>query len=421
MKKIILLLAVVSAVLAIVLSLPTPKPADVGSDNSFVVGPVNIFDGEKWRDEKFVVVHEGWITELSVQRPDLDLPYRETQGQVLIPGLIDAHVHVWGDALAQSLDFGVTTVIDMFGDPNFLQQHKAARAETQQAIHADIFGAGFLVTAPNGHGTQYGISVPTLNAPSAAPEAVAEHLDSGSDFIKIVYTHADAVYQHAPSISYAELEATIKAAHQAQQVAVVHVADHASAVDAVKAGADGLVHSFFDRPASDELVQLMRSNGTFIIPTMALYEGMLRGELNETLLTAENIKLPASAQASLNQSFGNTQFPTHFYDNLLLTTERLYQAGVPILAGSDAPNPSTAHGWSLLVELEMLQRAGLPLEAVLHAATAAPAQAFALPHQGRIAEGMKADLLLLDADATTNFRALFHPQAVWKNGFEQES
>jgi len=418
MKKILLLLAVVSAVLAIVFSLPTPKPVDAERENSFIIGPVKLFDGEKWRDEKFIVVQDGWITELAMTRPQIDLPYRETQGEVLIPGLIDAHVHVWGDALAQSLDFGVTTVIDMFGDPSFLQQHKAARAETQQAKNSDIFGAGYLVTAPNGHGTQYGISVPTLNAPSAVPEAVAERLDSGSDFIKIVYTHADAVYQHAPSISYAELEATVKTAHQAQQLAVVHVADHASAMDAVKAGADGLVHSFFDRPASDELVQLMRTKGTFIIPTMALYEGMLRGELNETLLTAENIKLSASAQASLNQSFGNTHFPAHFYDNLLLTTERLYEAGVPILAGSDAPNPSTAHGWSLLVELEMLQRAGLPLEAVLHTATAAPAQAFALPYQGRIAEGMKADLLLLDAEATTDLRELLHPLAVWKNGFE---
>src|SRR5690606_41624826 len=78
------------------------------------------------------------------------------------------------------------------------------------------------------------------------------------------------------------------------------------------------------------------------------------------------------SKASLNKSFGNSRFPAHFYNNLLLTTERLYQAGVPILAGSDAPNPTTAHGWSLLVELDMLQRAGLPLESVLHAATAAP-------------------------------------------------
>jgi len=418
MKKILLILTAVVSVLAIVLNLPTPKPADEASDNSFVIGPVNIFDGEKWRDEKFVVVRDGWITELALSRPQNDFPYRETQGQVLIPGLIDAHVHVWGEALEQSLNFGVTTVIDMFGDPVFLQQHKAARAKTQQAEQADIFGAGYLVTATNGHGTQYGIRVPTLSEPSAAPEAVAERLDSGSDFIKIVYTHANAVYQNAPSISYAELEATITAAHQAQQLAVVHVADHASALDAVKAGADGLVHSFFDRPASDELVQLMRSNGTFMIPTMALYEGMLRGELNDELLTAENLQLSASAEASLNQSFGNTHFPAHFYDNLLLTTERLYEAGVPILAGSDAPNPSTAHGWSLLVELELLKRAGLPLESVLRAATATPAQAFALPHQGRIAEGMKADLLLLDAEATTNLRTIFHPQAVWKNGFE---
>jgi len=106
------------------------------------------------------------------------------------------------------------------------------------------------------------------------------------------------------------------------------------------------------------------------------------------------------------------------YDNLLLTTERLYEAGVPILAGSDAPNPSTAHGWSLLVELELLKRAGLPLESVLRAATAAPAQAFDLPYQGRIAQGMKADLLLLNASATNDLRSLFHSLAIWKNGFE---
>ena len=418
MKKILLLLVTIAVVLAIVLNLPTPQPVAASNTNSFVIGPVQVFDGETWRKEKFVVIQDGWITELALTRPSLDLPYRETQGQVLIPGLIDAHVHVWGDALAQNLHFGVTTVIDMFGDPSFLQQHQAARTTTVQSQHADLFGAGYLITAPNGHGTQYGIPVPTLSHPAAAPEAVAKRLDSGADFIKIVYTHADAIYQHAPSISLAELQATIKAAHQAQQLAVVHVADHASAMDAVKAGADGLVHSFFDRPASDELVRLMRSNGTFIIPTMALYEGMLRGELNEMLLTEESIELPAGAQASLKQSFGNTQFPTHFYDNLLLTTERLYAAGVPVLAGSDAPNPSTAHGWSLLAELEMLQRTGLPLDAVLHAATAAPAQAFALPHQGRIAVGMKADLLLLNPDASKNLRVLFHPQAVWKNGFE---
>jgi hypothetical protein len=73
----------------------------------------------------------------------------------------------------------------------------------------------------------------------------------------------------------------------------------------------------------------------------------------------------------------------------------MHQAGIRLLAGTDAPNAGTYHGLSMVLELALLQEAGLSLLDALHSATAAPAQAFDLPQRGRIAEGYRADFLLL--------------------------
>jgi hypothetical protein len=94
----------------------------------------------------------------------------------------------------------------------------------------------------------------------------------------------------------------------------------------------------------------------------------------------------------------------------------LKAAGVPILAGTDAPNPGTAHGAAMHRELELLVDAGLtPLEA-LRAATAAPAKAFSLGDRGRIAAGMRADLLLVAGDPTKDIRATRAIAGIWKGG-----
>ncbi|WP_411369134.1 hypothetical protein [Pseudidiomarina salilacus] len=65
MKKILLLLATIAVVLAIVLNLPTPQPVAANNANSFVIGPVQVFDGETWRKEKFVVIQDGCQHELA--------------------------------------------------------------------------------------------------------------------------------------------------------------------------------------------------------------------------------------------------------------------------------------------------------------------------------------------------------------------
>jgi hypothetical protein len=105
-----------------------------------------------------------------------------------------------------------------------------------------------------------------------------------------------------------------------------------------------------------------------------------------------------------------------YYDAAIAAVRQLKAANVPILAGTDAANPGTAHGISLHGELELLVQAGLtPLEA-LRAATSAPAKAFGLSDRGRIAPGMRADLLLVEGNPSQDIRMTRRIVGVWKAG-----
>ena len=89
---------------------------------------------------------------------------------------------------------------------------------------------------------------------------------------------------------------------------------------------------------------------------------------------------------------------------------------MPILAGTDAPNPGTAHGASLHRELELLVHAGLAPTEALAAATSVPASAFHLADRGRVARGLRADLVLVNGDPTRDITATRDIVGVWKGG-----
>ena len=98
------------------------------------------------------------------------------------------------------------------------------------------------------------------------------------------------------------------------------------------------------------------------------------------------------------------------------TVRQLRAAHVPILAGTDAGNPGTAHGAALHRELELLVNAGLtPIEA-LAAATSVPAKIFRLGDRGRIAPGLRADLVLVNGDPTSDILATRDIAGIWKQG-----
>ena len=106
---------------------------------------------------------------------------------------------------------------------------------------------------------------------------------------------------------------------------------------------------------------------------------------------------------------------------LRVKLKALHAAGVDIITGTDAsvPVPSLgglAHGASVHHELQYLVRAGLsPIEA-LRAATATPARRFGLADRGRIAEGLRADLVLVDGDPTTTITDTLNLRSIWRRG-----
>lgn len=423
-----LALAVGAAVVAFFLALPEPGEERLAPPApGFVVRDVRLFDGERMHDAATVVMRDGRVVEAGpgVAAPG-DLPVIEGRGRTLMPGLIDAHVHTWGDALAESLNFGVTTVLDMFSDPGPHQVLRRTREALSPRAHADKFSAGQLATAPGGHGTQFGVSVDTLTTPAQAPAWVDARLAEGSDFIKIVYEPrtAEGLGPPFPSIDRATLGALVAATQARQRLAVVHVSRHIPAQEALEAGADGLVHVHVDRVADATLVQLARERGAFVTPALAVIAGFdptppPAGQPREPERLAADPAVRPFLTPEQRRGLTDpprTKLVMFRLDTALASVRALHEGGVQILAGSDAPNPGTAHGASLHHELELLVRAGLtPIEA-LRAATSAPAQRFGLADRGRIAPGQRADLLLVAGDPSLDIRATRAIERIWKNG-----
>ncbi|MBU2180357.1 MAG: hypothetical protein KJ930_13090, partial [Gammaproteobacteria bacterium] len=94
---------------------------------SFVLGPVELFDGDHWQGQRYVEVRQGRITQMSERPLRNELQQIEGGGRSLLPGLIDAHVHTYNDALEQTAQYGVTTVFDMFMSAPLMKQFQAGR------------------------------------------------------------------------------------------------------------------------------------------------------------------------------------------------------------------------------------------------------------------------------------------------------
>ena len=131
-------------------------------------------------------------------------------------------------------------------------------------------------------------------------------------------------------------------------------------------------------------------------------------------------RLSVGQQQTLSASFPGSELRNAHWPIVLENIRALHAAGVPILAGSDAPNPATAHGASMQHELALLIEAGLtPIEA-LASATSIPAQAFGLSDRGCLTAGCRADMVLIDGNPFEQPERFGHIAAVWKNGSEVE-
>lgn len=378
---------------------------------------VTVFDGSRNLGRHDVLIRGEVIGAIDPRgKLPADVKIVDGTGKTLLPGLIDAHVHAF-QAGEDPLLFGVTTQLDMFSPPQVGQAAHAKMAAHDNARAADLYSAGYLATVPKGHGTEYGLPVPTLTTPAEADAWVAARVAEGSDYIKIVIEPGTTVGRPFPTLDAATVKAIVVAAHKRGKLVVVHAQSLATATEAVEAGADGLAHLFIDQDGGEAFAALAKQHGIFVVPTLTVFEGFAGRPGTATLLDQPGLAglLPKSTADGLRQRLGSDRAAKlDAIDAANITA--LARAGVPILAGTDAGNPATWYGISLHRELELLVKAGLTPTQALNGATAATAKAFRLADRGRIAAGLKADLLLVDGDPTANIGDVHRIVEIWKDG-----
>jgi imidazolonepropionase-like amidohydrolase len=385
-----------------------------------LVRDVRVFDGKAVHERRSVLFDGARIVDADVRGPaPAGARIVEGAGRTLLPGLIDAHTHAFRQ-LDLPVLFGVTTQIDMFTAVPVMQDAKRSMAAGRHAGQADLFSAGVLATAPGGHGTQFGVPVPTLSSPGEAQAFVDARIAEGSDFIKIVLEAGGHGAGTMNSLDIATATALIEAAHRRGKLAVVHVSTEKDARAALEAGADALVHLFLgaapDATAVDSLAKLAKRKNAFVIPTFTVMESMAGVRGDDLLGNADLAALvEREGAATLKARYGQQARP-QLLAMPKAVTAAMARAGVPILAGTDAGNAGTLYGISMHRELAALVEAGLTPTAALAAATSAPAAAFRLGQRGCIDTGCKADLLLVEGDPTRDITATRRIVEVWKDG-----
>jgi imidazolonepropionase-like amidohydrolase len=399
------------------------KPASTtpsAAADTFVIRGARVFDGERLLPDADVWVEAGRIKAVGPHLQNTQgVREIDAHGDTLLPGLIDAHTHTWGDALKQALLFGVTTELDMFSDPKFDADVRRAEAAGENHDAADLRSSGTLVTVEKGHGTEYGIKIPVLASAADAQSFVDARLAEGSDYIKIIYDNGSAYGLTLPTLTKEELAAVVAAAHKRHKLAAVHIGSQAGARDAIEAGADALVHIFEDEPPAADFAKLAKDHHMFVVATLSVNESVSGKASGESLITDPRLSpyIDSPSVTNLKKFFPRRPGSKVDFANALAAVAALHKAGVPLLAGTDAPNPGTAHGVSLHREMQLLVQAGLTPTEALSAATSVPARSFGLLDRGRIAPGLRADLLLVKGDPTQDITATRDIVTIWKTGF----
>ena len=349
----------------------------------------------------------------------------DLRGKAVLPGLIDAHVHLGGlgfgntppfggraatgdyaAVLTGALRHGVTTQRSL-GD--FLHDSIAVRDEIANGnrVGARIVTAGASFQVAGGHPNasvwagdrttiREAARMPTT--PDEAVRAVDELTAAGVDLIKIIISNNAMFGSPRPELKlpWRLTEVIVRAAHGNG----LRVAAHTETLDdtrrAVESGVDDIEHMLLGAPdptpldesGVDDLFAVMKTEGTYLVPTMVVRQ---------------------------RQADENTDARTLRHNNLLV--RRAYEAGVRLGVGSDAHTVGL-HGWKLRHELVMMVHdQAIPAAAAIVAATRTNAELLGKSESlGTVEPGKLADLLIVEGNPLRDITALANVHQVISNG-----
>ncbi|MCH1867936.1 amidohydrolase family protein [Nocardioides sp. CFH 31398] len=330
------------------------------------------------------------------------------EGRTLLPGLVDCHVHLVPGSLHMTAAYGVTTVLDMFSRPSDL-----AGADTgpgRAALRTSSVGA----TAPGGHPTLAYGPFPTVTGPGDAEAFVDARVAEGAHHLKVLLEGRHGL----PTLDDATVHALCAVAHDRGLLVAAHVSSAADAVRAARGGADVLAHAPYDALSGEQVSELAgRLRG--VVATLTLFDAWPT-PAGVLPLAADPVLGPRLTPAwrALLEAQATRWMPPGPPDDTVRTGNvlALHRAGLPVLAGTDSPNPGLVPGLSLHRELARLVDAGLTPSAALAGSTSAAADAFGLSDRGRVAAGLRADLVLVEGDPTVDVADSGRVVATWVAG-----
>jgi imidazolonepropionase-like amidohydrolase len=370
----------------------------------------------------------------------------DLSGKLLMPGLVDMHNHLdRGESmpgppipgqsserdvrgnLKQMLGMGFTTVFSTsHANVDLREFAELRRAAATDTALPRYFGVGRAISVAAGHASQPRFASYLPGSPDEARANVREMQAAGVDAIKLIY--ADQAHTGRPPVPMMQPEvmrAIIDEAHRVGLKAYVHAPGMRQAKEALRAGADGLVHSVTDAPLDDEFVTMMKKNGATYTTTLSLYTAFSDVAAWMRRLAAMDTrdrgpkdvyaKYQSPEGAKAYHAFVGT-FPPENLRYAKGNVRRALDAGLPVLAGTDTGVPGVLLGISSQMELVLLVEAGLTTAEALAAATITPARAIGREEQGTIERGKLADLLVLDADPLADIRNISRIHLVIKGG-----
>jgi imidazolonepropionase-like amidohydrolase len=365
-----------------------------------------------------VVVEDGRIVAVETGKGALrGAKVVELGDATILPGLIDAHVHlVWSasglphevvaregrtltalraaqNALKQ-LQAGITTVRDV-GSTDAIAVAVGRAIDLGVVPGARVFASGRAIMMTGGHGSMMGREADGVDAVRAAARA---EMKNGAHLIKLMASGGVYGYSEepgTPQLTVEEMRAAVDEAHKTGRKAAAHAYSAKSIANALDAGMDSIEHCSYLTP---ELAKRMIKEGKFMCPTLVTYQ----------------------AGCEQGQKLGTPEVFMEKYREIRRAsreaTALAIKMGVKIAAGTDAGSPGNPHP-CLKEELALMVECGATPMYAIRCATAVAAELIGIAKEaGTIAPGQRADLLAVEGDPSRDIAALKRVRMVVQGG-----